>query len=235
MSGNLWAIEVKKSPPSRFAGQTSPTIFSNINLRLRTTIDFAYIANLEGNQWRRGYVPMRDGIVLGRSGMTVASGFDIGQWSLRQLNAFDFPPLLLDKVRPFVGHSFRGMSKMQVAAIVAKLGPVPELEKAEADLCDGVVFEAILTSSIDAWSRGRGQKVPDFRSLPGAWQTVWLSRNYQEGVNPKSPVAKSFRAAALAGLWQDAVDRLKSYKDYVSRAKVEAELLTAALPIRPTQ
>ena len=173
---------------------------------------------------------MRKGVVIGRSGMTVGSGFDIGQWSPRQIESFGFPDPLTSKLRLFANHPFKGMSKSSVAQEVAKTAPVPELSKAEADLCDSTVFAIILGDALASWNTLRSPGVPEFTQLPAGWQTVWLSRFYQEG--PKTRVAQGvlFRNAARAGRWQDAVAALSAYTQYKDRAMREANLLSAAMP-----
>ena len=206
-------------------------MFEAINPRFGTAIDFQYIATLEGNQRLRGYVPFkRGGVVAGRSGMTVASGFDVGQWSMPELTAMGLPTPLLDKLKPFVHVNFKHLNKSHVAAEVAKLGPVPILTKAEADLCDGSVFSTILGQAQKEWDRKRAKDVPAFNALPAGWQTVWLSRFYQEGPATHVALGRTFRAHALAGEWDDAITSLSSYTEYRERAKAEADLLAADVP-----
>ncbi len=230
--GRAWIIELPKtSLASRFVRKTSPSAFTPINPRYGTQIDFTFIAALEGNQWLRGYVPMRHGVVLGRSGMTVASGFDLGQWFPQDLKDFAFPQALLQKIMPFAApNNFKRMKKAQVAAKVAKLGPVPILTAQEADLCDQKVFDQILRTAKIAWNDQKGEDVPEFTDLPAGWQTVWLSRYYQEGPFTEVAEGKAFRKEALAGHWQSAIDHLRAYTDYVDRASREADLLAARLP-----
>lgn len=233
-AGQLWAIEAGHTPTSRFISRTSPSVFAAINPATGTAIDFQYIAALEGNQWLRGYIPFkRSGIVAGRSGMTVASGFDVGQWSILQLGTMGFPATLLDKLKPFANVNFKSRNKSQVAAQVATLGPVPVLTKSEADLCDGRVFSKILAQALKAWNAGRSAGVPAFTALPAGWQTVWLSRYYQEGPATQVSLGKTFRAQALAGKWTDAMASLRSYTEYGVRAKAEAKVLAAELPPTP--
>ncbi len=232
VSGRVWMIELPRSDlKSRFVSKTSAAVFAPLNPRFGTKVDFAFIASLEGDQWLRGYVPMKDDKVLGKSGMTVASGFDLGQWTESELQQFGFPAALMNKIKPFASpHRFKGMHKAQVAAAVAKLGPVPELTKDEADLCDGAVFGRILGDAIRAWNSAKDPAVPVFSKLPAGWQTVWLSRVYQEGPSPKSTDAIAFRNAATAGNWQQAVAKLRAYTDYKKRANAEADLLAKELP-----
>ena len=232
VDGRAWWIEVpKKEPASRFVSKTSPAVFDRINPLYGTKVDFTFIASQEGNQWLRGYVPMSKGIVLGRSGMTVATGFDLGQWSTQELTNFGFPQALLDKITPFASpNRFKGMTKMQVAASVAEIGPVPILTQDEADLCDGAVFSAILGDAVRGWNAQRGKNVPLFTALPAGWQTVWLSRNYQEGPSPANAEAIAFRTQATSGNWQQAIAKLRGYTSYTSRATQEANLLAKELP-----
>ncbi len=107
---------------------------------------------------------------------------------------------------------------------------MPELNSDEADQCDGAVFGKILGDAVKAWNSQKSTGVPDFKTLPSGWQTVWFSRVYQEGPQPKSADAKAFRSAALAGQWQSAITKLSAYKEYTSRANQEAALLRKQLP-----
>ena len=66
-------------------------------------IDAAFLTREEGRRLR-GYVPRaRDGSPLGRSGVTVATGVDLGQWSLEELERLVIPRDLKIKVRPYLG------------------------------------------------------------------------------------------------------------------------------------
>lgn len=231
VDGRAWAIELpRSSPKSRFVSKTSPEAFAPINPRLGTKVDFAFIASLEGDQWLRGYVPMSKGKVIGQSGMTVASGFDLGQWSVTDFQNFGFSKQLLDKIKPFASNKFKGLTKAQVIAKLSKLAPVPELSKSEADACDAAVFGKILEDAIKLWTKLAHNGVPPFTALPAGWQTVWLSRIYQEGSGPQNGNAFAFRDSALSGRWQMAIASLRSYTKYASRANQEADLLTRELP-----
>jgi len=232
VSGGAWLIELPKTPPSsQYVSKTSPGVFPPLNMRFGTKVDFLFIASQEGNQWLRGYVPMKGTIVAGRSGMTVATGFDVGQWTVAQLNKFAFPADLMTQIKCFAApHNFKGLTRKQVAAAVAKLGPVPVLDKDQADLCDGAVFGAILNNAIRGWNQAKGVKLPVFTQLPAGWQTVWFSRNYQEGGSPKNADAIAFRREATAGNWLEAIKKLRAYTDYKKRANQEADLLVKELP-----
>lgn len=231
VSGRVWLIEIpRSSPKSRFVTQTSPEAFTAINAKYSTKVDFAFIALQEGGQWLRGYVPINKGKVMGQSGMTVATGFDVGQWNFSALQNLGFSKQLLDKLRPYVGVKFKDKTKTQVIQMVVKLGPVPELTKAEADACDVAVFGKALQDAISTWESPPSHRgVPRFIALPEGWQTVWLSRVYQEGPGAHT----AFREAARLGHWQSAVVSLQVNTKYPLRAAQEAALLTKKLPSPP--
>jgi hypothetical protein len=231
--GHLWAMSPKPMANLK-VGKTTASVFTPLNAQLGTKIDFAVIARFEGDQWLRGYVPMSKGVVLGASGMTIATGFDIGQWSVGQIAALGFSPDLVARLSPFCQpNNFKGMTKAEVLQALAKLGPVPEITKTEADQIDGVVFAAILRSAIANWDRLRSPGTPAFRDMPAGWQTVWLSRNYQEGGAPHAASARNFRKAALEGRWQDAINALRGYTEYKARTAEEATILGRELPPPP--
>ncbi len=174
---------------------------------------------------------MSQGKVIANSGMTVATGFDLGQWRMSVLQDLGSSKQLLDKLRPYLGHPFRGFTKTQVIEKVGKLGPVPQLTKAEADTCDAAVFSKILGDVVSVWNAPpRYPGVPQFTALPSGWQTVLLSRNYQEGPRPQNIDAVEFRHAAVSGKWLDAIAKLRSYRDYSLRAMQEAAFLAKELP-----
>ncbi len=226
LTGRAWSIQFPDhKPKSRFIKKTDPAAFAPINPKYGTKVDFAFIASLEGDQWLRGYVPMRKGVVVGRSGMTVASGFDVGQWHLKNLEQdMKLPSTLVTKLKPFVSpNNFKSKTKAQVAEQVGTLGPVPELTKAEADLCDAAVFGNKLDTALTLWDSGRHHGVPNFTALPSGWQTVWLSRVYQGKTS-------SFGHLALAGSWLPAIAALRADTEYPERTNREADLLETELP-----
>jgi len=232
VNGSAWLLEVPKSNvSSRWVSKTTPSALAGINTKYGTNVDFAFIARQEGNQWLRGYVPIKAGVVIGRSGMTVATGFDVGQWNSKDLTTMKFSDDLIKKLDPFTApNHFKGMTKAQVVAKVTKLGPVPVLTKAEADFCDAVIFSRILGDSIQQWNRLKDDSTPVFAKLPSGWQTVWLSRNYQEGSSPASKSANDFRDHAVAAEWEAAIKSLLSYTEYKDRTQQEAALLKAQIP-----
>ena len=94
-------------------------------------IDWDFIGAREGKGVNKGYIPeLPDGTVRGQSGLTIATGWDVGQMSLEELLASGLPPEIINKVRPFVG-----LKKEEAQAKYKELG-APMLEEGESDIID---------------------------------------------------------------------------------------------------
>ena len=66
-------------------------------------IDWKFIAKMEGSR-NYIYVPCdKDGNVLGKSGPTIANGFDLGQLDLEGLKKFNFEKSTETKLSPYIG------------------------------------------------------------------------------------------------------------------------------------
>jgi hypothetical protein len=233
VSGRAWMFETSRRPP--VAGKAAPAVYARLNTAAGTAVDFAYLSRWEGGQYLRGYVPFSAGVVAGASGMTIATGFDVGQRSEAELAAMDLPPEVVPKLAPYAGLRFTHKTRAQVAAIVPKRGPIPVLTKTEADEVDRVVHGEYLDAAIAAWNRRRKPGVPAFRDLPSNWQTVLFSRTFHQGTGmPTTAVAQPFYTAATEGRWADAVTALRNYAVtpawYRTRVGQEANLLGTALP-----
>ncbi len=61
-------------------------------------IDWDFIAAREGKQIAVGYVPVgKNGKRLGNSGLTIGTGFDLGQHSATEIQQLDIPPALKER------------------------------------------------------------------------------------------------------------------------------------------
>jgi hypothetical protein len=66
-------------------------------------IDWDFIAKLEGTS-AKVYVPIdKNGSVLGKSGPTIASGFDLGQIDMKDFDSYEFSQSVHDKLKNYVG------------------------------------------------------------------------------------------------------------------------------------
>ncbi len=232
-SHKAWLIRDAKKPVT--VVKTDPAVYAKLNAEGGTNVDFAYLSRWEGNQFLRGYVPFAKGVTAGASGMTVATGFDLGQINQREYDKLNLPATVLPKVQPFLDLKFTRKTRKEVAAIVAKLKPVPLLTKDEADAADLAVHGKHLRAAIASWNTRHDQGVPDFKDLPGNWQTVLFSRTFHQGLGmPDTRVAQPFYTAATAGKWAQAADALQNYAVpqawYKTRVAQEAALLRTQLP-----
>lgn len=142
-------------------------------------IDFDFVRSLEGGQLLDGYVPE-----VGKSGVTIASGFDLGQWAEGDVRVlFKEHPALVAKLMPYMG------LKRDVAEV--KLAKLPlHLSKEEADLVDKTLHEWFVSRIVNNYDGNymRG-KFPGtarkFNDLPAAVQTVWFSVVWNLGFDYK--------------------------------------------------
>jgi hypothetical protein len=211
--------------------QTDPRVWAELNAEFGTQVDFSKVAQFEGGQWLHGYIPKdpKTGAVLGQSGLTIATGFDVGQFSVQQIKTFHFGPIIEQILLPYAG--------LKRDAAVAKLdeatkrdGHGPTLTKAEADLIDKVIKGYHLRAAKGSWNSSKPATTAKFEELTVAQQTVIFSRTFHQGpAMPKTKVAHKFYEAAQNGQWEEAEKALRAYavKDhyYQQRVNTEADLL----------
>ncbi len=65
-------------------------------------IDWKFIAAREGAEVLVGYVPMKNGKVFGASGVTIATGFDLGQRNESDLKRLKLSDELFKKLKPYL-------------------------------------------------------------------------------------------------------------------------------------
>lgn len=195
--------------------------YQTLNQNLGTNIDSSALMRFEGGQALDGYVPQAGGKVLGRSGVTIATGFDIGQMNEKQLSALGLPKELEDKLRPYTG-----LTKQE--SVDYLLNNPLSINRGEAMQIDLAVKTQHLRSTIDSWNAS--DPYVSFGELTQAQQTVIFSRTFHQGMGmPRTAVAQDFYKAALKGHWTDAESALRSYnvsqKWYQNRVEAEANLL----------
>ncbi|WP_306553903.1 pesticin C-terminus-like muramidase [Acidovorax sp.] len=206
----------------RFATNAGRIVtYQALNEKFGTNIDFSAVAQFEGGQMLKGYVPMSDGRVLGRSGVTIATGYDIGQMNKMQLKELGFAKDLEDRLRPYTS-----LTKTDAVDFLNN-NPL-SVTRAEAMQIDFAVKAMHLGAAIQAWNDS--DPTENFADLTRAQQTVLFSRTFHQGVGmPATSVAQGFYSAALQGRWVQAETALRAYdvtaKWYKSRVGAEANLL----------
>lgn len=136
-------------------------------------IDWDFIRQFEGGRKLYGYVPVNnEGEPIGKSGVTVATGVDLGQYSPEEfLHNLKISPSLVRKLHPYFGVT--GVSALQLL----KDKPL-HLTGEEADLITEHVRFSILKTVARVW--GEHSQVP-FRQLPPRVRTVLFSLAYNFG------------------------------------------------------
>ncbi len=178
-------------------------------------IDFNFISDREGGRRTTGYVPDPEG---SRSGVTIGTGIDLGQMGESDLEQFDFPSGLKDKLRPYLG-----IIKFEAVSLLNSM-PL-QVTDAEAELIDKQVKSRFL--------RGLERKFNDaaanrFDELPDGVQTVIASVAFQYGdLRTKTP---NFWRQITTSDWQGAYSNLRNFGDkYPTRRNLEADLLQSSL------
>ncbi|MFP7672701.1 pesticin C-terminus-like muramidase [Marivita sp. S0852] len=191
-------------------------------------IDWNFIARQEGEAVTTGYVPMNaQGAVFGQSGVTIATGFDIGQHSISDLNRlFGQHPDIIALLTPYVG-----LKRMR--AVEALRAQPLTITDAQASIIDRAVKTAkarAIATTYDAavastFRPTRQQRTaPTFRSLPREAQTVIMSVAFQYGSLPtRTP---TFWRYAVQQDWRSMERELRNFGDeYTSRRIREADYL----------
>ena len=178
-------------------------------------IDFNFISEREGGRRTTGYVPNPED---SRSGVTIGTGIDLGQIGESDLEQFDFPSDLKDKLRPYLG-------KVKFEA-VGLLNSMPlQVTDAEAELIDKQVKSRILRGLERKFNNAATVR---FDELPDGIQTVIASVAFQYGdLRSKTP---NFWRQITTGDWQGAYSNLRNFGDsYPTRRNLEADLLKSSL------
>jgi GH24 family phage-related lysozyme (muramidase) len=178
---------------------------------LKCSIDWDFIESLEGTR-TSGYIPSK------KSGVTIGSGFDIGQHSKAELYSLDLPLPLLNKLLPYVGlEGFKAQEVLDKKPLSLTKEEVQELEEKSRKTYKEAVEEEYDTHS-------------DFKFafLDSAKQTVIMSVAFQYG--SLKTACPRFFGMITNGHWTEAVAELRHFGDsYRSRRLKEANLLEASL------
>jgi hypothetical protein len=178
------------------------------------------LARFEGKAIIRGYVPCKNGVPLGASGVTIGTGLDLGQQTGEGLRAMKVPAGVMEKLAPYIG--------LQKQAALDKLRELPlTLTADEVSALDKAVHEKYIAETASLFG-------PAFDAAPKQAQAVATSLHYQFG----TPLRKASPALSLAwksmqtGDYKTAAEYLAApqgwsadHRQYLSRRRQEAALL----------
>lgn len=153
-------------------------------------IDWDFIQSLEGASVLTGYVPKnKKGEVIGKSGVTIASGFDIGQQT---------PQSLLNLLAPFndIAVKLLRYTELKGKVAVAYLKEFPlYISHHEADIIDNHMQHKTLNNLIRHWNMACTKR---FDALPPRAQTILFSLAWNFGANLPLALPNTFKAAVEA-------------------------------------
>lgn len=182
-------------------------------------IDDGFIADREGAAVQEAYPPPNS-----NSGVTVATGVDLGQRNQADLASLHLSATLVSLLSPYLGLTGQAAADfLENHPLILTPSQVAELDRA--------VHNQIYTQVATNYNNASDLS---FWRLPSAVQTVIASVALQYGPNLHLPASQggtpAFWAAVTEGRWQDAVDELRDFGDaYDTRRNLEADVLEAAI------
>jgi len=178
------------------------------------SIDWDFIASLEGKRVLKGYVPLPE---TSKSGVTIATGFDLGQHNEWDLEGLKLSADLTKKLKPYL------LLKKSAAVEFLKKNPLT-ITSEEAIEIDTALKKKLVPQLKNRYlnSTYNKEKV-SFDDLPAQAQTVIASVSFQYG--DLNTARKPFWEAVSTQNWTEAVKILRGYTDYKPRRKKEADLL----------
>lgn len=165
----------------------------------------------------KGYIPRngKTGRIAGKSGVTIAVGFDIGQRNEYDLKRYSFPLELYNKLQPYLGRT------KEEAADYLKSHPLI-ISQDEAQL----IYDR--TREVDGKAmKKKYEKITSkkFNDLPSNYQTVLLSNGYQFGAGSERFKKLSLSMSKNAEGKSEIIDILQSDKTYNKRRSNEISLI----------
>jgi GH24 family phage-related lysozyme (muramidase) len=180
-------------------------------------VDYAFLSAREGGCKTTGYVPAASN---SDSGVTIATGFDLGQRSEADLNGLRLSASLVAKLKPYLG-------KRKKDAVDALKNSPLSVTLPEAQQIDKASFDSHLSQLKLAYNAAvRADKTKKaFEDLPGQAQTAIASVAFQYGTRLSFRTPK-FWKAVVSQDWKDATKVLRNFGDvYPTRRGLEADLL----------
>jgi len=182
-------------------------------------IDYKFLSDLEGGSRTTGYVPAAG---VSKSGVTIATGFDLGQRNEGDLKGLKLDAVLISRLKSYLG------VKGEAAVTLLKTSPLV-INTEQAKSIDKAVKSAHVYKLKQAYNAA-SENNKKFSELPSEAQTVIASVSFQYGVGLSSRAPK-FWKAVIAQNWTETVKVLKAFGDvYPTRRKKEAALLEKVKP-----
>jgi hypothetical protein len=192
-------------------GHTIPSENSGNNSEYQ--VDWNLISVFEGGAAREGYVPWPTAEANNDSGVTIATGFDLGQYNEDGLRNMGLSPVLTEKLRPYLGRRRQDAKNfLSQHPLFISSEEVFEIDKASKS--------KVLR---DLEIRYNSESSIPFKSLPEQAQTTIASMAFQFGTY--GVTLGTFWPLIVKQRWRDAVQVLRGETAYVNRRNQEADRL----------
>lgn len=179
-------------------------------------IDYKFLSDLEGGSKTQGYVPAAG---VSKSGVTIATGFDLGQRKDADLTKLGLNIALVTKLKPYLG------KKSKDAVEYLKKAPLTITAEQSKSIDKAVKASHVTSLKTKYFSSAHNTAKKAFFDLPAEAQTVIASVSFQYGVNLNTAAPKFWKVASAQD-WKESVKVLKAFGDaYPTRRKKEATLL----------
>lgn len=180
-------------------------------------IDYKFLSEREGGSKTQGYVPA---VNKSKSGVTIATGFDLGQRSESDLKALGLSTALINKLKPYTG------KKAKDAQDLLKKKPLV-INADQAAEIDKVIKKKHVDDIKQKYNAAIKEGGTKFDDLPPEAQTVITSVSFQYGTNLNAAAPK-FWGAVTSSDWKKTKEILNDFGDsYPTRRGLEADLIEA--------
>ena len=177
---------------------------------------YDFVAGNEGGAIE-GYVPQRNGVAMGVSGVTIATGLDLGQQSEASLRGMGFTEEEITNLSPYLG-----LQQEEAIDYLAK-NPL-SITQEDADTWKNRVFDAYEKKAAGAWEANMAEGGTDWYDLTESQRTVAYDVFYQHGVG-KSGKAKDIKEAIYAEDWDRAKSLMEESEMYATRNQARSNLI----------
>lgn len=188
-------------------------------------VDWGFVKQSEGYVNHGYMVYNNDGSIPPSSGITIASGFDLGQHSASDIDHIGLSAGTAAQLKQYVG------LKGYTAEAYLYTHPAVYLTPQEGELINSWAHSETLIRTVVAYDNAAGTGA--FYKLPEAAQTALADAAFQWGslANSKNSDMRDFWQDAVSKDWSSAISDLKDAADsgYASRRMREAALLENAM------
>ncbi|MEA3064796.1 MAG: hypothetical protein QOJ27_1242, partial [Sphingomonadales bacterium] len=185
-------------------------------------IDWAFIRSVEGFR-TTGYVPKvgRSTVPDANSGVTIGTGFDLGQKSLAELRRMGMPQALITRLTPYLG--LKGAVAQAALTRAAAAHNALVLTDREATTLDALMRGRKAQSVAQTYN---AHSDVDFQDLAPAYQTAIASVHFQYG---HFTVRHVFANQVTHQNWEGAIRTLRNWGSFLPRRRQEANLMERTL------